>query len=180
MPPTRPFVLALIAIAVLPSATAALEPRFDHRDTHGPFAEALLAHDTVTRSGDPGRSSWRPAVRAGWGLDVSGEGDELLLGAALAPRWPDDPERTRVLVAVDARYRGYFGTEQLKTFFDVGAWAPLRSRLAVGPLVGIGVAYDLGRGGGAYAAACFATAFGDARIASVSLSLGAQVRFELP
>lgn len=172
-------VLAILAL-VVPSAAAALEPRFDHRDTHGPFAEALVAHDTVARSGRPSASSWRSAARIAWGFDVSGEGDELLLGASVALRSFDDPGRERVLLGVDARYRGYFGTESLKTFFDLGVWAPLRSRLAAGPLVGLGVAYDFSRFAGAYLAGAFATAFGEARIASFSVAIGAQMRFELP
>jgi hypothetical protein len=171
---------ALAVLAAVPVLAAALEPRFDHRDTHGPFLEALRAHDTVARSGEATASSWRNAVRAGWGFDASGEGDELLFGATLALSWPDDPDRTRVLAALDARYRGYFGTEQLKTFFDVGLWVPVRDMLAAGPLVGLGLAWDFGRRSGVYAAAAFATAFGEARIASLSVSAGAQLRFGVP
>jgi hypothetical protein len=164
----------------VPSGASALEPRFDHRDTHGPFAELVLAHDVVARAGDPTASWTHPAVRAGWGFDVSGDGDDLLVGGAVSGSWPDDPGRRRVLASADARYRGYFGSEQLKTFFDVGLWVPLRSRLAAGPLVGIGAAWDFSRAGGVYAAASFSTAFGEARIASLAISAGAQVRFELP
>jgi len=178
---TRPLAALLaLALAALPAGAAALEPRFDHRDTHGVFAEVLLAYDTVARSGEPTASAWRPGLHAGWGFDVTGEGDDLLFGAALALHWPDDPERTQVLVALDVRYRGYFGTEELKTFFDVGVWAPVYERLALGPLVGIGAAWDFGRGGGVYASAAFATAFGEARVASLVLSAGAQLRFDLP
>lgn len=169
---------ALAALAAAPAA--ALEPRFDHRDTHGPFVEAQTAHDTVARSGQPTASSWRQALRAGWGFDASGEGDEVLVGAAVALRRPDDPGGTRVLAALDARYRSFFGTEQLKTFFDVGLWAPLRSRLAVGPLVGLGLAWDLGRSAGFHASATLATGIGEARIASFLVSAGASFRFDLP
>lgn len=172
-------VLAVAALSV-PLASAALEPRYDHRDTHGPFVEGLFAHDTVVRSGEASASSWRPAARVAWGFDVTGEGDELLVGASIALRSLDDPARERVLLGVDARYRGYFGTEGLKTFFDLGVWAPLRSRLAAGPLVGLGVAYDFSRSAGAYLGATFATAFGQARIASLGVAAGAQLRFELP
>jgi hypothetical protein len=175
--PVRPL---LWALALAPALAAALEPRFDHRDTHGVSVEGLFAHDTVARSGSASASSWRPAPRLAWGLAVSGEGDEVLVGATLALRSLDDPERTRVIVAADARYRGYFGTEQVKTFFDVGLWVPVRSPLAVGPLVGVGVAYDFTRAFGAYLAGSFATAFGQARIASLGVSAGAQFRFELP
>lgn len=172
-------VLAAAALAV-PALAAALEPRFDHRDTHGPFVEALVAHDTVARTGRSSVSTWRTAARVAWGFDVSGEGDELLVGGAVALRSFEDPERERVLLGVDVRYRGYFGTEELKTFFDLGAWAPLRSRLAAGPLVGLGAAYDFSRLGGVYVSGTFATAFGEARIASLSVAFGAQLRFELP
>jgi hypothetical protein len=175
---SRASLLALVLLA--PGPAAPLEPRFDHRDSHGPTLEALLARDTVAERGGGSVSSWRPAVRAGWGFDVSGEGDELLLGATVSLRGFDDPEDERVLLAADARYRAYFGTERAKTFFDVGVWAPLASRLAAGPLVGLGFQYDLSRAVGFYAAGSFATAFGEARVASFSLSLGAQLRFELP
>ena len=175
----HPALALAAALALVPGLAAALEPRFDHRDTHGPSAEALLAHDTVARPGSSSASSWRSGLRLAWGLEVSGEGDEVLVGASLALGSPDDPERTRVVLAADARYRGYFGSEQAKTFFDVGVWVPVRSRLAVGPLVGIGVAYDFSRAFGVHLAGSFATAFGEARIASFGVSAGAQLRFEL-
>jgi hypothetical protein len=174
-----PRALALAAL-LGPALAAALEPRFDHRDTHGPTLETLVARDTVARSDGGSASSWRPSVRLGWGLDAAGEGDEVLLGATVALRSFDDPRDERVLVAADARYRAYFGTEEVKTFFDVGVWAPLRSRLSAGPLVGLGLQYDFSRAGGLYAAGSFATAFGEARVASFAVSLGAQLRFEIP
>ncbi len=171
--------LAVLALAA-PALCAALEPRFDHRDTHGPFAETIVAHDSIARAGSATASSWRPSVRLGWGYDVSGEGDELLASATVALRSFDDPDKQRLLLALDARYRAYFGSEEAKTFLDLGVWVPVRSRLAAGPLAGIGFAYDFSRNAGLYATAAFATAFGEARIASVSASLGAQLRFELP
>jgi hypothetical protein len=170
----------LVAAVVIPAAAGGLEPRFDHRDTHGPVVETLVARDTLSRSGAGSVSSWRPALRAGWGIDVTGEGSELILAADVALRSLDDPERERVLVAASARFRSYFGTEELKTFFEVGAFAPIRSRLLGGPLVGLGVIYDLSRSGGVFAAAEFATAFGEARLFSLALLSGLQLRFELP
>lgn len=175
----RPPVLAL-AIAALPLGTAALEPRFDHRDTHGPAIELLYAHDSVAVAGRATRSSWRPALRFAYGFDASGNGDEIIVAVQGGMPSREDPERERVLLAADARYRAYFGTEELKTFIDVGVWAPLRSRLAFGPLVAIGFAYDFSRVVGVYASAGFATGFGEARIASVSLGAGFGFRFEVP
>jgi len=166
----------LLALALgLPAG--ALEPRYDHRDTHGPFVEALLARDTVALPGGGSASSWRPGIRVAWGLDASGEGDEVLVGVTIGLDLSGDPARERVLLAGDLRYRSYFGTEEAKTFFDIGLWVPVRSRLAAGPLVGLGFAYDFSRSSGVYLAGAFATAFGEARIASGSLSAGAQFRF---
>ncbi len=170
----------LAAALLLPAAAGALEPRFDHRDTHGPFLEALALHDTTAISGRKTLSSWRPALRAGWGIDVTGEGSELLVGADLTLRSLDDPEREHVLLAASARYRSYFGTEELKTFFEVGLEAPLRSRLAVGPLVGAGVVYDFSRASGIFAGGEFASAFGQARVISFGALAGVQLRFETP
>jgi hypothetical protein len=180
MPRLRPGLArrTLLAVAVaLPAAVGALEPRFDHRDTHGPVVEGVLARDAVTASGRGTATSWRPALRASWGFDVTGEGSELLVGGDLALRSLDDPDRERVLLGASARYRSYFGTEELKTFFELGLYAPLRSRLAVGPLVGLGVAYDFSRASGVFLGGEFASAFGQARLVSVAFLAGAQVRF---
>ncbi|WP_242395743.1 hypothetical protein [Anaeromyxobacter oryzisoli] len=180
MSPARTVVTAAaLAAAVLAGGSArALEPRFDHRDEHGPFVQAVLGHDSVAVSGKPTASSFRSALRLAYGFDVTGEGDEIVLGAEGALRSWDDPARTHVNLALDARYRAYFGTEELKTFFDAGIWVPVRSRLAAGPLIGAGLAYDFSRTSGVFLAGGVATAFGQARVASFSASLGAQLRFE--
>jgi hypothetical protein len=168
---------ALAAAALLPAGAAALEPRYDHRDTHGPIVEVLASHDTVAIAGEATASAWRPALRLAWGVAATGEGDEIVVGVtgALARGLPQE---ARVLVALDARYRGYFGLDEWKTFFDAGLWLPLVEPIAVGPLVGLGVQWDPSRAFGVYGAASFATAFGEARIVSFTVSLGAQLRFE--
>lgn len=167
---------AALALALAPRSAAALEPRFDHRDEQGPFAEVLLAHDTVAASG-LSTSRWAPALRVAYGIDLTGEGDELVVGAQVRP-WQADPDRRLVRAAVDVRYRAYFGIDEWKTFFEAGLWAPVASRLAIGPSVGIGAQYDFSRAGGVYAGAGFATAFGEYRVAAFTLSAGAQLRFE--
>jgi hypothetical protein len=168
----------IVMVALLaPAAGSALEPRFDHRDQHGPIVEALIGYDTVAVSGRPTESSWRPALRIAYGADILGEGNELVLGAQGTLASWSDPDREKVLLAFDLRYRAYFGTEEFKTFFDVGLWLPVVSRLAAGPLVAIGGAYDFTRAGGIYVAGGFGTAFGQARIASFTGSVGAQFRF---
>lgn len=168
--------VAALAAALAPACAAALEPRYDHRDTDGVLLEPMLAFDTVAVSGRTTRSSWRPGMRVAYGWDAFGEGNELFLGAQTAFSW-SDPERQKIRLALDARYRAYFGTEQWKTFFELGLWAPVSSRLAIGPLVTIGVAYDFSRWTGVFADGGFQSAFGEARIASFTASAGVQFRF---
>jgi hypothetical protein len=161
-----------------PLGAAALEPRFDHRDQMGVVAAFEYWRDSVAVSGQPTLTESRPRLRLGWGWDVSGEGDELILGATTRLTGWSDPQRQRRLYGLDARYRGYFGTEELKTFFEVGLAAELQSRLAVGPQVGLGMSYDPTRTWGAFFSLHFGTGFGEARIASLGASLGVQIRFE--
>jgi hypothetical protein len=169
--------VAALLVAAAPAASRALEPRFDHRDQLGPSLELLLATDVVAVPGRTSRTTIAPALRLAFGLDPTGEGNELALGARLSLPRPD-PARERVRVALDLRYRAYFGTEEWKTYLDAGLFFPLSSRLGAGPLVGMGLSYDLGRGGGLYAGASLATAFGSARTVALAAGAGAQLRFD--
>jgi hypothetical protein len=83
----------------------------------------------------------------------------------------------KLLHGVDARYRAYFGSEELKTFVELGAWASLASRLAGGGLAGLGLAYDPSRAWGLFVAARFGGGFGEARVSTVSLATGLQLRW---
>ena len=74
---------------------------------------------------------------------------------------------------LDARYRGYFGSDELKTFFDAG----LSPRLAAGPRIGLGVAYDLDRAWGLFASLGASTAFGGFRGFGLGLGVGVQFRW---
>jgi hypothetical protein len=168
---------ALVALAAAVPA-AALEARFDHRDTFGPVVSFQTAYDTIAITGRVTTSTWRPSLRVAYAFAVSAEGDELMIGGDGALRSWDDPDRERIQLALDLRYRNYFGSEHFKTFFDAGVWVPLRSRLAFGPLLGLGAIWDFDRAFGVYASAGFGTAFGQARIASFSGAAGLQVRFE--
>jgi hypothetical protein len=175
--PPRGLGLALLLAAGLsPRPATALEPRFDHRDQWGLLAELDLARDSVVKDGLT-NPSFRTALRLGWSLDVSGEGDELQLGASLRLGGLEDPEGTRILAAVDARYRAYFGLEEFKTFVEVGLWASLASPKSLGALVGVGLAYDPSRDWGLYVSAQFNGGYGQARVSSVGLNAGAQLRW---
>ena len=170
--------LVALAAACLsaPALALALEPRFDHRDQQGVLAELGVARDSVVVGGLT-NASYRPSLRVAWGFDVSGEGDELQLGGTARLGTWSDPLKVKCLYGVDARYRAHFGSEELKTFVEIGLWANLASQLAFGGLAGIGLAYDPSRAWGFYAAARFEGGFGEARIASVSVGSGVQFRW---
>jgi len=170
--------LAVLAVASLlrPAAALALEPRFDHRDQQGVLAELGLSRDSVVVDG-LSRPSNRLSLRVAWGFDLSGEGDELQLGGMVRLGSWSDPEGVKCLYGLDARYRAYFGSEELKTFVEAGAWVNLASQLAVGGLVGLGLQYDPSRDWGLYTAARFGGGFGEARTVSLGVALGAQLRW---
>jgi hypothetical protein len=178
--PALPGRLALAALAAAMLATPAeatgLEPRFDHRDQRGLLAELELARDGVVVDGK-NSPSFRPSLRIAWSFDLSGEGDELQLGGTARLGSWSDPEDVKILYGLDARYRAYFGSEELKTFVEVGVWGSLASRMAIGGLAGVGLAYDPSRAWGLYGAARFGGGFGEARVASVSLGAGVQLRW---
>jgi hypothetical protein len=176
--PAGGLALAALALALLarPATASGLEPRFDHRDQQGLLAELEVARDAVVVDG-LNTPSFRPSLRVAWGFDLSGEGDELQLGGTVRLGSWSDPDQVKCLYGVDTRYRAYFGSEELKTFVEVGVWGNLASRLAIGGLAGLGLAYDPSRAWGVYGAARFAGGFGEARISSVSLGAGVQLRW---
>jgi len=176
-PAGLPGVVALVVACLAPPlAAGALEPRFDHRDQQGVLAELGVARDSVVVNGLT-TASTHPTLRLAWGFDLSGEGDELQLGGTARLGSWSDPAGVECLYGLDARYRAYFGSEELKTFVEVGLWANLASRLAVGALAGVGLAYDPSRTWGVYAAARFGGGFGEARISSLGLATGVQLRW---
>ena len=170
--------LAAALVLVAPVAGHALEPRYDHREQDGLLLSLELFRDSVSAPGRPSVLDVHPRLRAGWSFDVTGDGDELVFGGALRASRAGDPERLRYLGGLDARYRAYFGSEELKTFFEVGLWAELARTLAAGPQVSVGLTYDPDRNWGFFTSLGFGTAFGEARVASLGASLGVQYRFD--
>ncbi len=165
----------LAAALLLAAAPArALEPRFDHRDQMGLALEVAFSRVTATTSGGLSRSVYDlGSLRLAWSLEVTGEGDEILLGGA----WSPAAEVGDTAWFADARYRGFFGSEELKTFFDAGLVAAVAPRFAVGPRVGFGVMYDFSREAGVFASLGAATAFGQFRGFSVGIGVGFQWRW---
>jgi uncharacterized protein len=164
------------ALAACAGPSRALEPRFDHRDELGLVGEVDASFVTATEGGGLSRSSYDLcALGLGFSFDVTGEGDELILGGSYSPLAQGATAASSWVV--DGRYRGFFGQDELKTFFDAGLVLPLAPRVAVGPRLGFGVMYDVSRAAGVFASLGAATAFGEFRGFSIGLGLGFQWRW---
>jgi hypothetical protein len=168
--------LVLTCALPAPAPVAALEPRFDHRDQQGLLAELGVARDSLVVGGVT-HTSDRPALRLAWSFDLSGEGDELQLGGTTRLGGWSDPEKVKLLYGLDARYRAYFGSEELKTFVEIGVWTGLASKLVVVGQAGLGLAYDPSRAWGLYVAGHFGGGFGEARVATMGVASGVQLRW---
>jgi hypothetical protein len=172
---SRSCAAGLAAALLLAAAPArALEPRFDHRDQMGLALEVAFSRVTATTSGGLSRSVYDlGSLRLAWSFDVTGEGDEILLGGAWSrrPRWGIPPgSRTHATEGSSAR-------RELKTFFDAGLVAAVAPWFAVGPRVGFDVMYDFSREFGVFASLGAATAFGQFRGFSVGIGAGFQRRW---
>jgi hypothetical protein len=170
---------ALLCALVLPAVGAALEPRYDHREQHGPTVEFLYAKDTFWRGSSTSSYALRGAVQAGWAFDPTGDGGEIFAGGtlAVAEGARNGPSRNRL--ALDLRYRGYLGTEELNTLFEIGITGQIQDRFAIGPALGFGIVYHFSRNFGLFASAFLSAAFGEERVVSYGGGLGALYRFDV-
>lgn len=170
--------LAAIAAVAAPASPEALEPRFDHRDQQGPSLDAIFVQDVVWSNSGGSRTAQHLAARGAWAFDPTGDGDELLVGAAWRTPVGSATTSEPIRLTVDVRYRAYLGTEELKTMFELGLWGSAADRFAVGPEVGVGVAYDFNRNIGLLASGFFAAGAGQVRVVSFGGGVGLQLRFE--
>jgi hypothetical protein len=170
-------VLAAAAVrAAAPAGGRALEPRYDHRDQLGVVAEVDASRVTATTGGGLSRSAFDLAsLRLAFSFDVGDDGNEILVGGSWSPA--SSGEVALTAWSVDARYRGFFGTDELKTFFDAGLLVAVSPRVAAGPRVGFGVMYDLDRAWGIFASLGASTAFGEFRGFGIGVGIGVQIRW---
>lgn len=166
----------LAALLWLPAPAPGLEPRYDHRDQLGLAAEVDVSRLTATTGNGLSRSVFDLlGLRLAFSFDVGDDGNEIVLGGAFSPLVSGESAATAW--SVDARYRGFFGADELKTFFDAGIVVAVSPRVAAGPRLGFGVMYDPDRALGLYALLGAASAFGEFRGFSFQLGLGVQWRW---
>lgn len=170
-------VLGAIAL-IAPVLAGALEPRFDHRDQQGPLVEALYVRDVLWSGSNESASAQRGALRVAWGLDPTGDGNELFFGATFSGLHGSGTATDRMRLVLDTRYRACLGTDEFKTILELGLWASAADRVAVGPLVGMGFMYDFSRNFGLFASGFLSAGIGQNRVVSFGGGLGVQVRYE--
>jgi hypothetical protein len=146
-------VRACVLCVVLVAAAARADPRFDHRGSLGLLAGATFENKTQIDD-----SGWRYGPDLGGTLAVGVNGNEVTawLRAGFGGKAPD--------WSLTGGYRGYFGYERVKTFFDLGAAVHLTPSLSVGPRVGFGVQFELTQLVGVYLGLAGQIGFGPASL----------------
>lgn len=169
----------------------ALEPIEDHRDQWGLTLSAGTVFDTAinqkqTFSYQPG---FEPMLELGLTRAVTDTGDEVTLRvrltapvgagsvAGLVLQQSGDPVAGWLGPSLLGGYRGYFGYEGFKTFYDADLFVNSFPYWGVGPDLGLGAQYDFGRIAGIFLRLGFGVTIGETLIASFDGSLGGQVRF---
>jgi len=151
---------------------AGLVPIEDHRDQWGLTLSLGTAFDTVATPGStkdyhPG---FLPMLEVGGTLAVSDNGDELSLRVRLVDLGQLGPQFL-------FGYRGYFGDEAFKTFFQADLFFTTDPYWGLGAHAGLGAQYDFNRTWGAFLQAGFGVTFGSAIFVAFDTQLGGQLRF---
>ncbi len=123
-----------MSIALTTCGAAPAADRFDHRGAIGLLIGGSVELGELVHGGQFDEYS-----RGGGDLGVTvapgAEGNEYKLVVEAA-------KRGSLEWTAYGGYRGYFGQERLKTFFDVDAAIDIRPRFAIGPRLALGVQYD--------------------------------------
>ncbi len=161
---------AALFAALASSSPAGASPRWDHRGSVGLLAGTGLQ----LKQGSPvaGRTDVgnRTPIDLGVSVAVGENGNEAVLVGRLELGGP-----ARVY-ALYGGYRGYFGQEQVKTFFDLDLAAQLQPGFAIGPRIGFGLQYELAQVVGINVSAGAQGAFGTSLRYSFDLLVGIQLR----
>jgi len=128
--------LATAVATFLVTVPAVAQERWDHRGSLGVFITPGVA--AAGRVGLTTGSDFRPRflTDVGGTIALGDDGDELrVYGRVL---WPQP-----LIAAGAVGYRGFFGRDRWKTFFDLELMADVAPLFNFGPRVGMGVVYEL-------------------------------------
>jgi len=186
----------LLLLAAAPAR--ALEPIEDHRDEWGLTLSFGTSFDTGMNQKpipcstgtcnfayQPG---FEPMLELGATRAVTDTGDEVTLRLRFVSPLAGGNTSTIVLQEAGdslrwlgpsllAGYRGYFGYDQVKTFYDADLYVNSFPYWGVGPDIGLGAQYDFGRVAGLFLRLGFGVTFGPTILASFDSSVGVQARF---
>ncbi len=158
-----------LVLALLLPLGAAAQVRLDHRGAAGLLIGSGLEVQEAL-SGNVREGGLRALLDVGGTLAVDYEGNELM---ALARAGFGGPSINWTAIG---GYRGYFGRDVWKTFFDLGIAAHFTPAFTVGPRVGFGVQYELGPLAGLYLGAAAQLSGGNGFRFSGELVGGIQLR----
>ena len=127
----------LLAVACCAPHPSSAADRFDHRGAVGLLIGYGIAFKDRLISGHLTEEGSLVAGMLGGTYAIGTEGNELKL---LAQGFRIVGDGTAW--AVSGGYRGYFGQEQFKTFFDLDARADVAPTFALGPRLGFGVQFE--------------------------------------
>ncbi len=159
-------------VAGLLAIAPGLVPIEDHRDQWGLMLSVGTAVDTAVNPSSvkdyhPG---FLPMIEVGGTLAITDLGDELSLRVRLVDLENIGPQFL-------FGYRGYFGQDEFKTFFQADLFVTTAPFWGVGAHAGLGAQYDFDRTWGIFAQVGFGATFGANIFAAFDGSAGGQVRF---
>lgn len=161
---------AALGFVLLFAANAAAADRLDH---HGAVGLLLGSGLDLRQEADPnGESSngLRVPVDLGGTYNIGHDSSELKLvlrAELLGPQW---------IGVIYGGYRGYFGADAWKTFFDLDLRVDALPKITAGPRMGIGVQYELGSLVGIYSALAAHVGAGQGIRFGAELTIGVQLR----
>jgi hypothetical protein len=162
----------LVAIGALLALATGLVPIEDHRDQWGFTAGVGTALDIASTPGQV--SDYQPGFKflleVGATLAVTDLGDEL----ALRLRFVDLAHIGPQLLF---GYRGYFGDEKFKTFFQADLFLTSAPFWGGGVHGGLGAQYDFDRSWGLFLQLGYGVTFGASIFNAIDGQLGGQLRF---
>jgi hypothetical protein len=144
--------------------------RFDHRGAAGLLVGTGLEHKEQVGFGGERDGGPRALLDLGGTAAVGHSGNEFTLFGRAALGGPG------VNWALVGGYRGFFGADRLKTFFDLDLAAQVWPAFTLGPRIGFGAQYELSPLFGVIAAAAGQLGAGAGLRFSVELTLAVQAR----
>jgi hypothetical protein len=178
MHPVFRFLPAVLLLLPLPAAAVEYweGPRLDHRGQPSLLVAPALEHLIVARAGEDTDTGTGVVADVAWGVPLTDEGGEGFVGL----RAGTSLSGAELRLAPYALYRGYYGDDAWKTYFDVGAFVRVEPVWGGGVRLGFGLQYDPTEHLGWFAGLGGGIAFGDGLQTSVEFQSGLQLRFGSP